>query len=95
MDSKSADLQKSEMQSGSDIFNANCETCHEGGGNRLKPDKTLKLHDLKQNGRDTLEAVIWHVKNGKPPMPSFKNILSEAQAKAVSAFVLEKTKKGW
>lgn len=95
MDSKSADLKKSEMQSGSDIFNANCATCHAGGGNRLKLDKTLKLQHLKQNEMDTLEAVISQVKNGTPPMPAFKNILSEAQTEAVSAFVLEKAKEGW
>jgi mono/diheme cytochrome c family protein len=92
---KSADLEKSEMQSGSDIFNANCATCHAAGGNRLKPDKTLNLQDLKQNRRDTLEAIILHVSNGKPPMPAFKNILSKVQIEAVSAFVLKMAKKGW
>jgi mono/diheme cytochrome c family protein len=95
MNSKSTDLQKPDMQSGADVFNAHCATCHEDGGNRLKPDKTLKLQDLKQNGMDTLEAVTSQVKNGTPPMPAFKNILNETQIKTVSAFVLEQAKKGW
>ena len=95
LESKSTDLEKSEMQSGANIFSANCAKCHEGGVNRLKPDKTLKLQDLKQNGMDTLEAIKLQVNNGKPPMPAFKNILSKVQIEAVSAFVLEMAKKGW
>jgi cytochrome c6 len=48
---------------------------------------------LKQNEMDTIEAVISLVKNGKSPMPTFKNILNETQIETVSAFVLEQAKK--
>jgi hypothetical protein len=94
-DLKTADLKELGIEDGSDIFSAKCAPCHMGGGNRLNPDKTLKFQDLKQNGKDTLGAIILQVSSGKSPMPAFENTLSEEQIEAVSAFVLEKAKKGW
>ena len=81
--------------SGAKVFNANCAACHAGGGNVLNGAKTLKQDALTANGKDTVEAIVTQVTNGKGAMPAFKSRLSEDQIQSVAMYVLEKAGKGW
>ncbi len=80
---------------GAKVFNANCAACHAGGGNAINAAKTLKKDALTANSKDTVEAIVTQVVNGKNAMPSFKGRLSEDQIQSVAMYVLEKADKGW
>ncbi|GAP96755.1 cytochrome C553 [Leptolyngbya sp. NIES-2104] len=80
---------------GAKVFNANCAACHAGGGNAINPAKTLKKDALVANGKDTVEAIVIQVTNGKGAMPSFKGRLNEDQIQSVALYVLDKAEKGW
>jgi cytochrome c6 len=80
---------------GASIFSANCAACHGGGGNVVNGAKTLKKADLEKYGMASLDAIVNQVTKGKPPMPSFKGRLSDADIENVAAYVLDKSEKGW
>lgn len=77
------------------VFDANCKSCHAGGGNIMDAKKTLSMADLKSNGVDTQAKIKALVSSGKAPMPGFKGTLDAAQIDSVSTYVLEQAKKGW
>ncbi|MDB9374282.1 cytochrome c6 PetJ [Nodularia sphaerocarpa] len=81
--------------SGAKIFSANCASCHAGGRNLVKADKSLKKDDLEKYGMYSAEAIITQVKNGKNAMPMFQGRLKPEQAADVAAYVLEQADKGW
>ena len=83
------------LADGAATFTAKCAQCHVGGGNILSPTKTLKLADLQANGKASVEAIITQVTNGKPPMPAFKGLLTDAQIAEVAAYVLSQAEAGW
>jgi cytochrome c6 len=78
---------------GAKIFSANCAACHAGGGNVIMANKTLKAADLKANGKDSVEAIVTQVTNGKGAMPAFGGRLSANQIKAVANYVLDQSTK--
>jgi cytochrome c6 len=80
---------------GASIFSANCAACHMGGGNVVNRSKTLNKADLDTYGMASLDAIATQVTNGKPPMPSFKGRLSDADIQDVAAYVLAQAEKGW
>ncbi|MGV0027213.1 cytochrome c6 PetJ [Phormidesmis priestleyi] len=80
---------------GAKVFNANCTSCHLGGGNVINAAKTLKKAALVANAKDTTEAIVAQVTNGKGAMPAFKSRLTEEQIASVAAYVLDKAEKGW
>jgi cytochrome c6 len=84
-----------DLEVGKKVFNANCAACHAGGGNSLVATKTLKKDALTQNGKDTVEAIVAQVTNGKGAMPSFKSRLSAEQIESVAMYVLDKANSGW
>ncbi len=70
---------------GKTIFTTNCGSCHTladaGTSGTIGPnlDQAMPSDDL----------AITRVTNGKPPMPSFKGKLTDAQIKAVAKYVSE------
>jgi cytochrome c6 len=84
---------------GAKIFNANCSSCHIGGGNILISHKTLKKEALssylENYNQDSLKAIIHQVQNGKNAMPAFKNKLSTEEIMEVAAYVFQKAETGW
>ncbi len=80
---------------GGQIFSAKCAACHNGGGNAVDPNKTLKKDVLAANGKDTAEAIIAQVTNGKNAMPKFGGQLSPEDIQDVAAYVLEQAAKDW
>jgi cytochrome c6 len=80
---------------GAAVFSANCAACHIGGGNVVNAAKTLKIDDLKANGKDTIEAIQTQITNGNGAMPSFQGRLTPEQIADVAAYVLSPAENGW
>jgi cytochrome c6 len=88
-----------EMSNGAKIFNANCSSCHIGGGNILISEKTLKKEALSKYledyDADSIQAIISQVQNGRNAMPAFKSKLSEQEIIEVAAYIFQKAEQGW
>ncbi|MBG1265153.1 cytochrome c6 PetJ [Nostoc sp. WHI] len=88
-----------ETSNGAKIFEANCASCHIGGGNILISHKTLKKEALskylKNYDGDSIEAIIHQVQNGKNAMPAFKDKLSPQEILEVAAYVFQNAEQGW
>jgi cytochrome c6 len=88
-----------EISNGAKIFNANCASCHIGGGNILINHKTLKKEALSQYlknyNTDSIQAIIHQVQNGKGAMPAFKDKLSEQEIIEVATYVSQQAEQGW
>ena len=88
-----------ETSNGATIFNANCTSCHIGGGNILIEEKTLKKQALSKYLEnydvDSLAAIIYQVQNGKNAMPAFKDKLTEPEIAEVAAYVFQQAEQGW
>lgn len=88
-----------ETSNGAKIFDANCSSCHIGGGNILISHKTLKKEALsnylENYNQDSIKAIIHQVQNGKNAMPAFKNKLSAEEIVEVAAYVFQKAETGW
>lgn len=88
-----------ETSNGAKIFEANCASCHIGGGNILISQKTLKKEALSKYlenyNSDSIEAIIHQVQNGKNAMPAFKEKLSVEEILEVAAYVFQNAEKGW
>lgn len=88
-----------ETSNGAKIFDANCASCHIGGGNILISQKTLKKEALskylKNYDGDSIEAIIHQVQNGKNAMPAFKDKLSPQEILEVAAYVFQNAEQGW
>ena len=79
---------------GAVIFSANCQACHAGGGNIIKPGASLSKADLEKNGKYSPKAIYNQVMKGQPPMPSFA-YLGKQKVEDVAAYVYEQATKGW
>jgi cytochrome c6 len=90
-----SNVQAADASASAEVFANNCNSCHSGGKNLISPGKSLSITDLKDNKRDSEEAIITLVTNGQPPMPAFGTILSAEQIKNVAAYVLQQANKGW
>ncbi|MEA5624026.1 cytochrome c6 PetJ [Nostoc sp. UHCC 0251] len=88
-----------EASNGAKIFEANCASCHIGGGNILISQKTLKKEALSKYlenyNSDSIEAIIHQVQNGKNAMPAFKGKLSPEEILEVAAYVFHNAEQGW
>ncbi|NEU81579.1 cytochrome c6 PetJ [Nostoc sp. UIC 10630] len=88
-----------ETSNGAKIFEANCASCHIGGGNILISQKTLKKEALSKYlenyNSDSIEAIIHQVQNGKNAMPAFKGKLSAEEIVEVAAYVFQNAEQGW
>jgi cytochrome c6 len=88
-----------ETSNGAKIFEASCASCHIGGGNILISQKTLKKEALSKYlenyDRDSIQAIIHQVQNGKNAMPAFKSKLSPDEILEVAAYVFQNAEQGW
>ncbi|MBW2442146.1 MAG: c-type cytochrome [Deltaproteobacteria bacterium] len=82
------------LTDGQKVFNDFCLGCHKGGGNVMKPQKTLHMSALEKYGINTVEAVKKQITTGNG-MPSFEKLLTAEQIENVAAYVLNKAQKGW
>jgi mono/diheme cytochrome c family protein len=72
------------------MFASNCQSCHDGGGNQVMPNRPLK--EAKQ--LDSFEQFVAFVHNprlpdgSQGPMPSFSaEVLNDAQARKLYAYI--------
>ncbi|WP_353929078.1 c-type cytochrome [Okeanomitos corallinicola TIOX110] len=88
-----------ETSTGSEIFQANCASCHRGGANILIEQKTLEKPALSKYlenyDTDPIKAIINQIQNGKNAMPAFKNKLSDQDILDIAAYVFQKAETGW
>lgn len=82
---------------GQQVFNANCATCHPGGKNIIKREKTLEKEALDEylTGGRNEGAVSMLVTNGKNAMPAFGRRLDEDQVQNVATYVIATSENGW
>lgn len=84
-----------DLAHGSQIFSANCASCHLGGRNVVNAAKTLQQADLEKYGLDSLEAIAAQITNGKAAMPAFSSKLSADDITDVASYVFDQAEKGW
>ena len=76
--------------SGEELFKARCLTCHRGGGNIIKKEKSLSRKDMEANNLRTEEDIVRLIRNPGPGMPKLdEKALPDAEARAVARYVLE------
>lgn len=80
-----------DLDAGAQLFSQNCSGCHAGGNNSVNPSKTLKFDDLQKYGKDSIENIIYQVRNGAGAMPAFDD-LSDEEVSNVANFVFSQAK---
>jgi len=78
--------------SGEQLFNVNCSACHAGGGNIVSPKMPLKgSPHLK-----AFAAFLPWIRKPVQPMPPFPPAkISDAQARKLYDYILQREKGGW
>ena len=84
-----------DAKAGKAVFTGNCQACHLGGKNTIKPAKSLKKEDLEKYGMFSAEAIISQVTNGKNSMPAFGGRLTSEEIDNVANYVLNQSEQGW
>lgn len=77
---------------GAAIFTGNCQACHAGGGNIIKPGASLSKADLEKNGKYSVDAIYDQVMKGQAPMPPFA-YLGKQKVADVAAYVYDQASK--
>jgi cytochrome c6 len=81
--------QEEAFASGSELFAANCQACHSGGGNVVDPGRPLKGSARLAS----LETFVAFIRSPGGAMPSFdEGLMSAGQAQDLYLYV---TKTGW
>ena len=92
-------IESSALERGEQIFNSNCATCHMGGGNVIRANRTLKMSDLNTHveaySSSPLEALENEIEDGLNAMPSYSDTLSEEEIIAVATYVEQRAELGW
>nr|YP_009546376.1 cytochrome c553 [Gelidium gabrielsonii]YP_009546599.1 cytochrome c553 [Gelidium kathyanniae]YP_009565091.1 cytochrome c553 [Gelidium galapagense]AYO27724.1 cytochrome c553 [Gelidium gabrielsonii]AYO27947.1 cytochrome c553 [Gelidium kathyanniae]QBA96442.1 cytochrome c553 [Gelidium galapagense] len=91
----SKEVLAADLESGKQIFVANCSACHVGGNNVLIAEKTLKTDALEENEMKSVLAITNQVKNGKNAMPAFGGRLADEDIENVANYVLDQAENGW
>eukprot|EP00439_Symbiodinium_sp_Y106_P060206 s3909_g8.t2 len=80
-------VRAADLVNGEAVFDANCVSCHAGGGNKIYPLQTLSRSALERNGKYSVELIAQQVSNGQTPMPAFSDKLTEKSIEDVASFV--------
>ncbi len=75
----------------SSIFRQNCAICHgqEANGKEMADGKLVPSLRYGEAAKKTEAEIYEQIKNGKLPMPSFKNQLSEEEIQKMVKFVIK------
>lgn len=74
---------------GEAAFRQYCTECHSGGGNMIKPDKTLSKADREKNGVRTARDIIHLIRNPGEGMTTFdEKTVTEKEAQAIADYIL-------
>jgi cytochrome c6 len=75
--------------SGEQSFKTYCAACHAGGGNIVRPAKSLHRKDREANGVTTAADIVRLLRNPGPGMPKFDaKSVPEPEAKAIAEYVI-------
>lgn len=75
---------------GEEKFKEYCASCHAGGGNIIKGDKTLSRNDREKHGvKGAGDIVKLMRKPGEGMTPFDKNTISDKDAKAIAEYVIK------
>lgn len=74
---------------GQQLFSNNCSACHLGGSNIIIPEKNLKKETLEANGLNTVNSIIYQVRNGKNGMPAFGGRLTEEEITQIATYIFK------
>jgi cytochrome c6 len=75
--------------SGADLFMMHCTGCHPGGGNTVKPQKTLHAKDLNANNIRTAEDIVEKIRNPGAGMPRFgESLIPRKDALRLGKYIL-------
>jgi cytochrome c6 len=81
-----ADAQKA----GETGFKTHCSACHFGGGNVIKPDKTLSKADREKHGIRTAQDIISLMRKPGSGMTVFdEKTLPDKDAKEIAEYILK------
>jgi cytochrome c6 len=76
--------------SGEAEFKEHCATCHTGGGNIIKADKTLSRKDLEKHGIKTAKDIVRLMRKPGEGMNTFdKKTISDKEAKAIADYIIK------
>ncbi|MDX1814323.1 MAG: c-type cytochrome [Thermodesulfobacteriota bacterium] len=76
--------------SGEASFKKYCVACHAGGGNVIRPAKTLHRKDRETNGIKTAADIVRLLRNPGPGMPEFDvKSVPDTEAKAIARYVID------
>lgn len=79
--------------SGEASFKKYCVACHAGGGNIIRPAKTLHQKNREANGVKTTDDIVRLLRNPGPGMPKFdEKSVPDAEAKAIAEYVIHALK---
>mmetsp|Transcript_14229 Transcript_14229/g.43698 ORF Transcript_14229/g.43698 Transcript_14229/m.43698 type:complete len:155 (+) Transcript_14229:95-559(+) len=87
--------QPPDIEQGARVFASVCSACHLGGYNAVRPERTLQLEVLKENGMFAADAIEYQVTNGKNNMPAFGGRLTDDQITDAAYYVVYQAQKGW
>ncbi|CAE7496392.1 petJ [Symbiodinium sp. CCMP2592] len=88
-------VRAADLVNGEAVFDANCVSCHAGGGNKIYPLQTLSRSALERNGKYSVELIAQQVSNGQTPMPAFSDKLTEKSIEDVASFVYAEAEVNW
>ena len=70
-------------------FKEHCAACHAGGGNIIKPNKTLSKKDREKSGIKTTKDIIRIMRKPGEGMTAFdKKILPDKEAKKIAEYII-------
>src|SRR5262245_21410352 len=92
---KGSDKKGGASAAGAKLFAEHCATCHDGGGNSIEAEKTLKTDALKANGFKSPADIQTRIKEGKGIMPAFDGQLKANEMQQIAAYVWAQAQKDW
>ncbi|MBZ0157517.1 MAG: c-type cytochrome [Alphaproteobacteria bacterium] len=74
---------------GKALFEKHCAVCHPGGGNTIRPEKTLHRKALAEHNITTAKDIIKTMRNPGPGMPRFdKATIPDKDAQKIAGYIL-------
>lgn len=71
-------------------FKEYCASCHAGGGNIIKADKTLSRKDREKHGIKTAKDIVRLMRKPGDGMTTFdKKTISDKEAKTIADYIIK------
>ncbi len=71
-------------------FKEHCVACHAGGGNIIRPEKTLSRKDREKHGIKTANDIVKLMRKPGPGMTAYdKKAISDKEAKEIAKYIIK------